>query len=141
MAKVQVRETIEIAVPAARAWALLGDFGGNHRWMPAVASSELHGTGLGATRRLAMDGGGYVDERLVACDEAGMTYRYEMFGGTVPVKDYVSDLRVEATDGGCRVHWNASFEPVPDAPIDALALVREVYRSSLANARVVLETP
>lgn len=141
MAKVQVQETIDIGVPAARAWALLGDFGANHRWMPAVIGSELAGSGIGATRRLAMDGGGYVDERLVTHDAVGMTYRYEMFGGSVPVKDYVSDLHVQAAGAGCTVHWNASFEPIPDAPIDALALVREVYRSSLTNAKALLEKP
>lgn len=139
MAKVTVDERIEIATGAGRAWALLGDFAGNHRWMPAVTGSTVHGSGIGATRRLTMDGGGYVDERLVARDEAGMSYRYEMFAGSVPVREYVSEIAVRGDGHTCEVHWTAQFEPVPDAPIDALALVREVYRSSLANAKALLE--
>jgi hypothetical protein len=139
MAKVTVDESIEIGTGAARAWKLLGDFAGNHRWMPAVTGSAMSGSGIGATRRLTMEGGGYVDERLVERDEAGMRYQYTMFGGSVPVQDYESEISVAGDGRTCRVRWTAQFEPVPDAPLDALALVREVYRSSLASAKALLE--
>ena len=139
MARIEVEETITIAHSAARTWALLGDFGANHRWMPAVTASALQGSGIGATRRLSMDGGGYVDERLETRDEAGMSYRYSMFGGSVPVRNYESTLTVMPEGQGSRVRWSASFEPVPDAPLDARALIQEVYRSSLQNAKALLE--
>lgn len=139
MEQVRIDESIEIAVPAAQAWALLGDFGSNHRWMPAVTESAVSGTGAGATRRLTMTGGGYVDERQTARDDGGMAYRYEMFGGSVPVQDYESELSVQAQGAGCRVRWTATFQPVPTAGLDARALVTEVYRSSLAHAKSLLE--
>lgn len=139
MARITVEESVEIQVPAAYAWALLGDFGGNHKWMPVVTRSEIEGSGIGATRRLSMPDNGYVDEREVERDELGMRYRYVMFGGVVPVKDYVSEMSVVSHGDGCQVRWSAEFEPLTGGPVDAVALVQDVYSSGLANAKVLLE--
>ena len=139
MGKVRIEEQIEIDVAPEQAWELLGDFGANHRWMPAVVDTKMEGQGIGATRRLTMPDGGYVDEREVERDDGARSYRYEMYGGTLPVKDYESRISVSALGSGCQVHWLAEFEAVPDAPIDSAAFVREVYQSGLTSAKRLLE--
>ena len=52
MAKIAVEA--DYAASAAKVWEKLGDFGGIGGWMPGVAKCELEGSGVGATRTLAM---------------------------------------------------------------------------------------
>ncbi|MGH8603478.1 MAG: SRPBCC family protein, partial [Gammaproteobacteria bacterium] len=37
----QVEETITINKPPAQVWALVGDFGGLHKWHPAIKATAM----------------------------------------------------------------------------------------------------
>lgn len=139
MAQPNVMETIDVAAPPDRTWALVGDFAGLGGWFPAVTESVVEGSGIGALRYLTMPDGNKLTERQETRDEAGRSYEYTAIAGALPCTDYRSRIAVTPTGGGSRITWTASFQPIPDAPVDAVAFIGEVYRGGLAGAKAVLE--
>ncbi|BBG03375.1 MULTISPECIES: SRPBCC family protein [Pseudonocardia] len=87
-----------IPVPLAEVWPHVRDFGGIHRWHPAIDSCELtrgaSGAEIGAQRRLVLGDGGVVVEELLALDERGHAVTYEILESPFPVRRYVSTLRL-----------------------------------------------
>jgi len=73
----KVVETIEIAAPPEKVWAVIGDFA-DVSWRPEIERVEAEGGNLPekATRRLYYKRGGSLDERLVQYDGATMSLRY-----------------------------------------------------------------
>ena len=105
-----------VHAPADEVWALVRDFDGLPAWHPAIKASEIEeGTNLvvGAVRKLTLDGGGAVRERLVTLDDADRSYTYEFTdAGPFPVRSYRSTIRVApVTDtGGAFVEWHCWFD-------------------------------
>ena len=88
-----------ITAPLAEVWPHVRDFGGLHRWHPAIATCELirgaSGSEIGAQRRLTLaEGGGTVVEELTALDERGHALTYEILESPFPVRRYVSTVRL-----------------------------------------------
>jgi carbon monoxide dehydrogenase subunit G len=135
----QVSETIEVAAAPDRTWALVGDFAGLVGWFPAVTSSEVEGSGVGALRYLTMPDGTALTERQEARDDVARCYEYTAIAGALPCTDYRSRIAVTPAGGGSRITWTATFTPLADAPVDAVAFIGEVYRGGLAGARAVLD--
>ncbi|HTO79892.1 MAG TPA: SRPBCC family protein, partial [Methylocystis sp.] len=73
----KVIETIEIAAPPEKVWAVVGDFA-EVSWRPEIERAEAQGGNVPetATRRLYYKRGGSLDERLVQYDGAAMSLRY-----------------------------------------------------------------
>lgn len=109
-----------VHAPADEVWALVRDFDGLPAWHPAIKASEIEeGTNLvvGAVRKLTLDGGGAVRERLVTLDDADRSYTYEFTdAGPFPVRSYRSTIRVApVTDtGGAFVEWRCWFDSDAD---------------------------
>lgn len=105
-----------VHAPADEVWALVRDFDGLPAWHPAIKASEIEeGTNLvvGAVRKLTLDGGGVVRERLVTLDDIDRTYTYEFTDpGPMPVRSYRSTIRVApVTDTGAAfVEWHCWFD-------------------------------
>ena len=139
MDQARVTETIDIAAAPDAAWALVGDFAGLVAWFPAVVDSVVEGSGIGALRYLTMPDGNRLTERQEARDEAGRSYEYVATAGALPCTEYRSRIAVTPIGGGSRITWTATFKPLPDAPVDAVAFIGEVYRVGLASAKALLE--
>ena len=73
----KVVETIEIAAPPDKVWAVVGDFA-DVSWRPEIERGEAEGGNVPekAVRRLFYKRGGSLDERLVQYDGAAMSLRY-----------------------------------------------------------------
>jgi carbon monoxide dehydrogenase subunit G len=139
MDQARVTETIDIAAAPDAAWALVGDFAGLVAWFPAVVDSVVEGSGIGALRYLTMPDGNRLTERQEARDDAGRSYEYVATAGALPCTEYRSRIAVTPAGGGSRITWSATFKPLPDAPVDAVAFISEVYRGGLARAKALLE--
>ncbi|GGF55120.1 polyketide cyclase [Marmoricola endophyticus] len=105
-----------IAAPVDEVWALVRGFNELPEWHPAIAGSEIvEGTDgqLGAVRRLALEGGGSVSEKLLAIDDVARSTTYCFTDpGPFPARSYVSTYRlapVSAT-GGTFMEWYADFD-------------------------------
>lgn len=105
-----------VAASADDVWAVVRDFDGLPSWHPAIAASEIEeGTNLvvGAVRKLTLDGGGVVKERLVTLDDVDRSYTYEFTDpGPFPVRTYRSTVRIApVTDTGhAFVEWYSWFD-------------------------------
>ncbi|WP_077033157.1 SRPBCC family protein [Pelomonas sp. KK5] len=148
----KVIESVTIAVPPDRVWALVGNFDALKDWHPAIAESPAtQGNTVGSVRSLTLKGGGALTETLERYDGPGMKYSYRAKdGGALPVTNYTSTLSVSAVEGDpgkSLVEWRGAFyrghpgnEPPPELNDDAaIAAITAVYQSGLANLKKLAE--
>lgn len=148
----KVTETIEIAAPAEKVWAVVGNFQ-DLSWLPAVAKTE--GTGDNepgkATRHITLKNGGEIDELLTKYDakDFSLAYRIEKVDVKVlPVNNYSSTLTVKPQGDTSVVEWKGAFyrgfpnnDPPPELSDEAaLAAVTGLYKSGLAALKEKVES-
>jgi len=133
MAKVDMSLTLN--APAEKIWSLIGGFNALASWHPAVARSEEIKEGGKTRRKLSLAGGGEIVEELERHDNKSHAYSYRIVSGPLPVKGYVSELKVADQGAGrCTVHWSSSFEPTgPEA--SAVAAIRGVYQAGFDSLK------
>jgi uncharacterized protein YndB with AHSA1/START domain len=146
----KVIEKVSIAAPAARVWALVGNFDALKDWHPAVAESAAdQGNTVGSKRLVKLKGGGELIESLEKYDAAQMRYSYRAKdGGALPVSNYTSTLSVHADGDKSIVEWRGAFyrgypnnDPPPDRNDEAaIKAVTAVYQSGLAALKTKLES-
>src|SRR5919198_6399201 len=95
--------------PAEEVWALLRDFaaiGSWHPYLPPPTIEDGPADRVGAVRAF-----GDHRERLVALDDLERSTRIAFAdSGGLPVRDYVSGLRVRPAADGSVVEWSAVFD-------------------------------
>lgn len=123
----EVRVVRRMECPADVVWALIGDFGGMHRWHPRVQRLDL--SWEGRIRSLHYDQGGHAVERLDARNEPARRYAYVVVDSSLPVQSCQGVLQVNEVDGGaaCNVVWSARFEAVGDGEAAAMAELERLY--------------
>lgn len=147
----KVTETVDIAAPAAKVWAAIGNFQ-DMSWHPAVTSSTGEGGNtINATRKLVLQGGGTIDELLYKYEPEKMSYSYriaEVDVKVLPVTNYSSTLEVEPIDAThSKVTWRGAFyrgypnnDPPPELSDEAaITAVTGVYRAGLDALKAKLE--
>jgi mxaD protein len=147
---IRLKESVEINAPADKVWKIVGNYG-DMSWHPAIGKTEVtkgKADEVGATRTLTFKDGGGVKEVLTGYETDRMLMKYEITEGSLPVRDYGANIRVEsAGDGKSVVTWRAMFkrkDPAsPGAPgqDDATAkdVVTGILKDGLANLKKVSE--
>lgn len=131
-----VSESAELRAPASQVWRTVGDFGAAASYMAEVERCDLQGSGGDAERVLHMKDGGQVHERLILSSEADHALRYSIVESPLPVRDYVSTVRVDPLDDArCRITWSASFESRDGSDADARATIASIYQMGFAGLR------
>jgi hypothetical protein len=132
-----ISEKAELAVPPAKAWDAIKDFGAWQTWQPVLASDEIKkgkDNAKGAVRVLTTKDGGKITEELTAYSAAGMTYTYRIIDSPLPVKNYVSTLKVSKSKTGSTVTWSGKFDAKEGTADDeAKKAMTGVYRAGLDN--------
>ncbi|MGY3201907.1 SRPBCC family protein [Streptomyces sp. TE5632] len=122
--------TIDIPVPAARVWQLIGGFDSLPDWLPYIPESRL--SEGGRVRSLSNEGGDVIVERLEAFDDQARTYSYSILRAPFPVTGYRSTLTVHEVPGGrSRVEWSGTFTPAGTSEEEAIALFHGIYTEGL----------
>jgi len=127
MSKVSVSQFVSLS--AEKTWGLVGDPARLADWHPAIAESPCSADGKSRTCTLA--DGAEVSEEILRVEPDKRSYTYRIVQSPLPMKDYVSTLSVEPSDGGCQVTWASEFEPVgiPEAELEKL--IRGLYEAGL----------
>lgn len=125
----EVRVTQRLANPAEIVWALVGDFGGLHRWHPRVEGLDLSWEGRIRTVRY-VDGSRAV-ERLEARNDALRRYVYVVVDGNIPMQRCRAVLQVEGEGKRSMVIWSCEFEPQDDEA-SIVAALRTLYGDGLS---------
>jgi hypothetical protein len=146
----KVSETVTIAAPPERVWAIIGNFQ-DMSWHPAVEKTEgKGGNGPEATRRLTLKGGGTIDEELAKYEPEQKSYSYRITSVEVkvlPVTNYSSTIVVAPAGGGATVEWRGAFyrgypnnDPPPELNDEAaMRAVSGVYRAGLDALKAQVE--
>lgn len=108
-----LRNTIEIGVAAASAWAAFRDIGRTHELFAGVLVASSFD---GDVRTVTFASGAVVRERIIGVDDSLMRIAYTVLDRF----DYhASSMQVEAIDAGrCRFVWTSDF--LPDARAEAV---------------------
>jgi Polyketide cyclase / dehydrase and lipid transport/Domain of unknown function (DUF4331) len=123
-----VAESIDLAAPPPKVWALVGRFGGE--WHPLIAKVQLTGTGVGQLRTIELVDGKVVIERLDSMDNAGRFYRYTNISG-IPVSSYTGTLAVKPKGSGSTVEWRAQFLANDQATFFVKLMVSTLFKVGL----------
>lgn len=146
----EVTQQATINASADSVWAICREFGGADRWIDVVEKVTITRGGdnaPGTVRRLDLNGGGTVEEELLALDDAKHALRYRIVGGVLPVSDYESELRVQGGNGSATVVWSGRFKrqdqgPQPAEGADdatAKGAITGVYEMGLAGLKQASE--
>ncbi|MCG5243440.1 SRPBCC family protein [Azospirillum doebereinerae] len=131
-----VRESARIAAPIERVWEQVGAFCALGAWHPAVEGCTLRQNGKATERELALKGGGSIEERLQASSPAKHWLRYGLVAGPLPVKDYVSTIRLTAVDANTtRIVWSSHFTAKGASDAQARKTIAGIYTSGFDGLR------
>jgi hypothetical protein len=147
----KVDKSIVIKAEPAKVWAIVKDFGGIHKWHPAVASTKVEKKGNDTFRTLTLKSGGTVYNKLRGADDESMKIRYEIVEGALPVADYNAFMTVKPgpNPGETTVNWVGRFyrvyklnPPIPEGQDDASALnaVTGMYDAGLEGLKKLAES-
>lgn len=152
-----VKEVVIKAEPA-KVWAVIKDFGGIHKWHPAVASTKLEDRkdaesgNMLVHRLLTLKDGGSVLEKLREVNDADMKLDYKLVDGaesTIPVSNYRAVMQVKPgpATGESTLVWTGRFynkansmeaRPGEDNPT-ANAAINGIYDAGMAGLKKLLE--
>ncbi|MGH8710778.1 MAG: SRPBCC family protein, partial [Burkholderiales bacterium] len=146
-----VAEKVEINAPADLVWSKVKNFGDLGAWHPAVAKTEIikgKNKVKGAVRLLTLQDGGTIKEKLIFYNEKGMTIKYQILEGVLPVSSYVSWITVKGSKtGATTVVWKSTFMRMDtsanpaEGQDDAAAVktITNVYKAGLDNLKKISE--
>lgn len=140
------KQQVMLGASAQKSWDAIKDFDSIHLWHPATEGTTLlvgeNGEPL-VVREFQVKGGGFVISELLAYDEAAKWFRYRIIKTSLPLDNYVAEMKVEeGADGGSVVHWSGEFQrprsSQPDQGDRATEqLVQGVFSAGLANLPLV----
>lgn len=126
MAKVEYRALINCN--AEHVWSVLKQFGQISQWHPAISRSIIEGQlpdGLvGCIRRLTLQDGAVIREKLLAVDATNLQFSYRFEESPLPVDNYVATVRLISLTGEDKTValWAATFdtrEPDPQGQLSS----------------------
>jgi mxaD protein len=135
MTEVSVEQ--RLANSADAVWAMIGDFGGLHRWHPQVSGVDLSWEGRIRTVHYA-DGTRAV-ERLEARSDSMRRYVYMVVDSKVPINNCRATLHVSDSEGGSLVIWSCNFEPLGDGEASACESLHTYYHQGLVALASALD--
>lgn len=146
----KVTTSIEINAPVDKVWAVVGNFQ-DMSWHPLFKQTTgTGGNGEGATRRLVVENGGTIDEKLIKYNAEDRALAYEITAvdvKVVPVTNYSSTISLKGTAERTIVEWRGAFyrgyvnnDPPPELSDEAaVKAITQVYTVGLAALKAKLE--
>jgi hypothetical protein len=108
----KVVSKIEINAPVDKVWAVVGNFQ-DAGWIPGIKTTEgTGGNDVGATRKLTLENGGVVNEKLTkySAEERGFAFEItDVDVKVLPVTNFSSQMNVTGTPEKTIVEWRAAF--------------------------------
>lgn len=131
MPKVSMKQDLNVS--ADQLWQMIGHFNVLPDWHPAVEKSEL--SSAGETRTLSLAGGGQIIEKLESADDDSKTYSYSIVDSPLPVKNYVSTIKVSGSGDNATIEWSSEFDAEGMPENDAMKAIEGVYQAGLDNLK------
>ena len=103
-----VSKSIELMGSPEEIWQVIGDFCDLDDWHPGIVACALTGRDGGVHRKLKLDNGAEVLEKLIAADPGGLNYTYSIVEAPLPIENYTATLAI--TRGSPAIlTWSGKF--------------------------------
>jgi hypothetical protein len=107
-----VVSSVEVSADAAQVWAVVGNFAGFDRFIPALSHIETIGEGVSSLRKKCFKDGNLVVEQLNSRDEYARSMTWTTIYNTLGVANLWAAMNVEALGTGkSRATWTIIAEP------------------------------
>ena len=104
--------SVEVPADAAQVWAVVGDFAGFDRFIPALSHIEMTGEGVSSLRKKFFKDGNLVVEQLNSRDEQALNMTWTTIYNTLGVARLWAAMTVETLEGEqSRATWTIIAEP------------------------------
>lgn len=128
----QARVVRSIDAPAKEVWKTLRDFNRVEKFLPAVASCAVEGSGVGARRVCTLQDGSKVFERLVTIDEQEWMLRYSVTQSQLPFESYLGTIKVrDLGNRKCQIDWSSTFDPIGMPEAQVIGMIESMYSESI----------
>lgn len=134
---IHVTKSMKVNMSAKMAWSIVGAFQGLDRWHPAVVSSESIGDGMnsGNIRFLTLGDGATITEKLLSYYDDEMQLEYAIIDSPLPIKNYVSTIRVQRVGSKAMVTWESVFYANGVSKKVAKNIVSGIYKGGLDSLK------
>lgn len=107
-----VVSSIEVPADAAQVWAVVGNFAGFDRFIPALSHIEMTGDGVSSLRKKFFKDGNLVVEQLNSRDDQALNMTWTTIYNTLGVANLWAAMSVESLGTGkSRATWTIIAEP------------------------------
>ncbi|QVW23485.1 SRPBCC family protein [Pseudomonas hormoni] len=107
-----VVSSVDVPAEARKVWAVVGNFAGFDRFIPALSHIEMTGEGVSSLRKKFFKDGNLVVEQLNSRDDQALSMTWTTIYNTLGVANLWAAMRVEALgEGKSRATWTIIAEP------------------------------
>ncbi len=107
-----VVSSVEVPADAAQVWAVVGNFAGFDRFIPALSHIEMTGDGVSSLRKKFFKDGNLVVEQLNSRDDQALNMTWTTIYNTLGVANLWAAMSVESLGTGkSRATWTIIAEP------------------------------
>lgn len=130
-----VAVTRKLRATAEDAWAAVEGVGRLDVWFPSISGCVVEGSGVGARRRLTLDGGlGEMLDIVRSIDREGRRLTYERVESPFPVASYLGTVEVFTSfDGRAVVAWTVELESEADVAEGVAGLLEGAIGDGVAG--------
>ncbi len=109
----------------------LNDFCGINRLLPdMIESVDCSGSGIGMTRRITLQGGGQVVERLEVSRENDLFGYSILENDALPIDDYFAFVSLEPlSNAKTKVVYQSNFKATGENPHEMTVMITQLYNS------------
>lgn len=114
-----VVSAVEVPAEATQVWAVVGNFAGFDRFIPALSHIEMTGEGVSSLRKKFFKDGNLVVEQLNSRDDQARVMTWTTIYNTLGVANLWAAMQVESLGSGTSIAtWTIIAEPAQggDAP-------------------------
>ncbi|ATE80348.1 SRPBCC family protein [Pseudomonas frederiksbergensis] len=107
-----VVSSVEVPADAAQVWAVVGNFAGFDKFIPALSHIEMTGDGVSSLRKKFFKDGNLVVEQLNSRDNQALNMTWTTIYNTLGVANLWAAMSVESLDADkSRATWTIIAEP------------------------------
>lgn len=107
-----VVSSVEVPADAPRVWAIVGNFAGFDKFIPALSHIEMTGEGVTSLRKKFFKDGNLVVEQLNSRDDQALSMTWTTIYNTLGVANLWAAMAVEPLGAGkSRATWTIIAEP------------------------------
>ena len=128
-----VDKSIDVKAAPDKVWAMIGPFCSIKDWHPAIGQCTESG---GVRTLTTKDGKAQFVEKQTANDMKAMSYTYAIEKSPLPIKDYVSTLKVVPKGSDMStIEWSSTYTPDAGKEAAAETAIGGIYQAGLDNVK------